>query len=139
APLITERVKTLDETKPGNSSGTQLLDQAITDLTEAATLLPAAWPDESRGRATANSAYGLLGKTLVFRGTVNNSTADYQSAIAAFNSLSGLELVTAFDDNFAADAENNKESLFEFQATQAFGLDNIWLENDFDNAVGALS
>jgi hypothetical protein len=29
--------------------------------------------------------------------------------------------------------------LFEFQATQAFALDNVWLPNDFDNAVGNLS
>src|SRR4029077_4925013 len=40
---------------------------------------------------------------------------------------------------FAFDTENNNESLFEFQATQAFALDNVWLPNDFDNAVGNLS
>lgn len=34
---------------------------------------------------------------------------------------------------------NNAESLFEFQAGQAFGFDNVWLDNDFDNAVGTLS
>ena len=43
------------------------------------------------------------------------------------------------NDNFSFDTENNAESLFEFQSTQAFGVDNVWLENDFDNAVGALS
>ena len=35
--------------------------------------------------------------------------------------------------------KTNEESLFEYQATRAFADDNIWLSNDFDNAVGALS
>ncbi|HTE32756.1 MAG TPA: RagB/SusD family nutrient uptake outer membrane protein [Chryseolinea sp.] len=139
APLVTARVKTLEETKPPGSTGTQLLDQAIADLTEAATLLPASWPEQSRGRVTSNSANGLLGKCLVFKGTISGSAADYQSAISAFEKISGVSLVPAFDDNYAADTENNAESLFEYQATQAFGFDNPWLSNDFDNAVGALS
>jgi starch-binding outer membrane protein, SusD/RagB family len=139
APLVTERVSSLDQTTPPNSSETELLDQAITDLTEAATLLPASWDDTNRGRVTKNSANGMLGKCLVFRATVTDSDADHQAAIAAFNSISGATLVTNYDDNYAADTENNSESLFEYQATQAFGFDNPWLANDFDNAVGALT
>jgi hypothetical protein len=139
APLITERLKSLDDTKPASSTGNALLDQAITDLTEAATLLPTAWDETNRGRVTQNSANGLLGKSLVFRGSVTNTSADFQAAITAFNKISGRVLVAAYDDNFAADTENNDESLFEYQATQAFATDNIWLPNDFDNAVGALS
>src|SRR5688572_6507417 len=54
APLVTERVETLDDTRPPSSTGTQLLDQAIADLTEAATLLPDAWPEGGRGRVTNN-------------------------------------------------------------------------------------
>ena len=139
APLVTERVDDLADTRPPSSTGTQLLDQAITDLTEAATLLPDSWPEDQRGRVTNNSAYGLLGKCLVFRGNVNNSATDYQAAVTAFDNITGVSLVPVFDDNFAADTENNEESLFEYQATRAFADDNIWLANDFDNAVGALS
>ena len=111
APLVTERVDDLADTRPPSSTGTQLLDQAITDLTEAATLLPDSWPEDQRGRVTNNSAYGLLGKCLVFRGNVNDATADYQAAIAAFDNITGISLVPVFDDNFAADTENNEESL----------------------------
>ena len=139
APLVTERVDDLEDTRPPSSTGTQLLDQAITDLTEAATLLPDSWAEDQRGRVTKNSAYGLLGKCLVFRATVTDSDSDYSAAITAFDNISGASLVPVFDDNFAADTENNEESLFEFQASRAFGDDNIWLANDFDNAVGALS
>jgi hypothetical protein len=115
------------------------LDQAIADFTEAATLLPDSWAAIDRGRVTKSSANGMLGKSLVFRGTVTDNAADHQAAIPAFDKITDRTLVTAFDDNFAADTENNDESLFEYQATQAFGTDNIWLPNDFDNAVGALS
>lgn len=139
APLVTERVLSLDQTTPSNSSGTQLLDQAIIDLTEAATLLPATWDNSNRGRVTKNSANGMLGKCLVFRATVAGNNADYQAAVTAFNNITGVSLVPAYDDNFAADTENNAESLFEYQATQAFAFDNVWLSNDFDNAIGSMS
>jgi starch-binding outer membrane protein, SusD/RagB family len=139
SPVRNARVELLEDMKPASSTGTQLLDQAITDLSEAATLLPATWDAGNRGRVTKNSANGLLGKALVFRGSIGDTDADYQAAITAFDKISGVSLVAAFDDNHAFDTENNTESLFEYQATQAFGGDNPWLPNDFDNAVGALS
>jgi starch-binding outer membrane protein, SusD/RagB family len=139
APVRNARVELLADMKPLSSTGTQLLDQAINDLTEAAILLPTSWDTGNRGRVTKNSANGLLGKSLVFKASVTDSDSDYQSAITAFNKITGVSLVSAFDDNFAFDTENNSESLFEHQATQAFGGDNSWLSNDFDNAIGSLA
>ena len=139
SPLVTERVTSDAQFFPPSSTGTQLLDQAIADLTEAASLLPATWDAANRGRVTANSANGMLGKCLVFRASATKTAADYTSAITAFDKISGAKLVDEFGDNFAFDTENNEESLFEFQASQAFGFDNVWLSNDFDNAVGQLS
>lgn len=139
APLRNERVTSADQFTPSNTSGTQLLDQAIADFTEAATLLPQNWGTTNAGRASANAANGMLGKSLVFKASATKSATDYSAAIVAFNKLSGLSLVSNFEDNFAFDTENNSESLFEFQASQAFGFDNVWLPNDFDNAIGALS
>jgi hypothetical protein len=37
---------------PPGTTGTQLLDQAITDFADAAALLPASWDDANRGRVT---------------------------------------------------------------------------------------
>lgn len=139
SPLVLKRVTTTDQLTPPSTSGTELLDQSIKDFNEAASLLPASWDAANRGRATANSANGFLGKALVFRGTIANAPADYSAAIAAFNKITGVSLVPKFDDNFAFDTENNNESLFEFQASQAFAFDNVWLDNDFDNAIGNLS
>jgi hypothetical protein len=116
-----------------------LLDQAINDFTKAASLLPATWDNANRGRAAKNAAFGFLGKSLVFKGSATKNNADFTAAIVAFNSITGATLVAKYDDNFAFDTENNSESLFEFQASQAAGENNIWLNNDFDNAIGNLS
>jgi hypothetical protein len=139
SPLDTIRVTTNDQFTPPGTSGTQLLDQAIKDFGAAADLLPASWDAANRGRVTANSANGMLGKALVFRASATKNAADYTAAIAAFNKISGATLNANFNDNFNYNKENNSESLFEFQASQAFGFDNVWLSNDFDNAVGNLS
>ena len=138
APVVTDRITALGNLYPAESSGTELLDQAITDLTEAAGLLPATWGGTQRGRVTSNSANGMLGKVLVFRATVNKAPADFTAAITAFNKITGVSLVPNFGDNFDATKENNAESLFEFQASTAGG-DNIWLANEFDGAIGTMS
>ncbi|MDR2765204.1 MAG: RagB/SusD family nutrient uptake outer membrane protein [Tannerella sp.] len=116
APLVTERILDFDKAYPPNSEGTQLLDQAIMDLEEAANLLPATWPDEYKGRVVKNSALGLRGKCLLFRGTVNKSNADFTAAIADFNALAGLSLTPVYSRNFDVAYNNNDESLFEYQA-----------------------
>ena len=138
APVTTERAVTTDQLYPPESLNDELLDQAIKDIGEAASLLPTSWSASLRGRVTANSANGMLGKALVFRASWKKTTADYTAAIAAFNKITGASLVPKFDDNFAFDTENNAESLFEFQASQP-GFDNIWLPNEFDGAIGTMS
>lgn len=124
APLITERITNLDDAYPSNSEGTQLLDQAITDLEEAKELLPDSWPAEMQGRVTKNSARGLRGKVLVFRGTVNNDNADFTAAIGDFNELEGVGLMDNYSQVFDPNAENNMESLFEYQASSSPGNAN---------------
>jgi starch-binding outer membrane protein, SusD/RagB family len=138
SPLVSQRIQTTDAINPPGSTGTQLIDQAIADLQEAARLLPASWDNANRGRVTASSANGLLGKALVFRGTIARQPADFTAAIAAFSAIRDRQLMPNFADNFLPSTENNAESLFEFQASQP-GFDNVWLSNDFDNAVGSTS
>lgn len=133
APLDTITNKSLAELNPSSSGGTKLLDQAISDLSLASTLLPASWDESNTGRVTANGAYGLLGKCLVFRATVSNTPADYTAAIAAFDKINGKILVANFADNFNVQKENNQESLFEFQAGAPLrgpSQTNVWLAND---------
>jgi hypothetical protein len=128
APVITERLGVESIHQP-RSQGTQLLDQAIEDLQAAIPLLPEAWDASQLGRATKNSAYGLLLKVLVFRGDYTGTSADYTAAIEAYNNITA-DLTADYTDNFSAFTENNEESLFEFQASRAPGQDNVWLQND---------
>lgn len=140
APLDTADFS-LEKLNPSNTTGTQLLDQAISDFSQAASLLPPSWGDEDLGRVTANAAYGMLGKALVYRATVNKSNEDYQAAIEAFNKITGASLVENFEDNFDVNEENNVESLFEFQAGPPIagpGSTNSWLANDIVN-IGVCS
>jgi hypothetical protein len=116
---------------PG-SKGVQLLDQSITDLKKAVSLLPAIpWDSTNTGRVTAQAAYALLGKCLVFRSNALRSVADYQAAISAFDQIQGVSLMPDFNKNFDINFENNSESLFEFQAgVNITGDQNNWLGND---------
>jgi starch-binding outer membrane protein, SusD/RagB family len=139
APLITERIALLDGSEfPSNSTGTQLLDQAITDLAEAANLLPVSWPSASLGRVTKNSAHGLRGKALVFRGTVSGNMADFSAAITDFNAIAGRSLVPNYANNFVVEHENNSESLFEYQANNSLGNANPFVERDNFAVIGEM-
>ncbi|MET0300713.1 MAG: RagB/SusD family nutrient uptake outer membrane protein, partial [Flavitalea sp.] len=137
APLVTERITTVEQWTTPESQGTQMIDTVIRDLQEAANILPATWPASQRGRATKNSANGLLAKALMARAAFGGDAADYTAAVAAVNAITGAQLVSNFDDNFAVDTENNTESLFEFQASATPG-DNVWLPNEFDAAIGRM-
>lgn len=139
APLINERIQSSEGITPSNSSGTELLDQAIADFTSAANLLPASWELTNRGRVTKSSANGMLGKALVFKGSATQSTESFSAAMAAFDNIADKSLMDDFADNFNALTENNDESLFEFQASQPDN-DNVWLPNDFQaGGVGSTS
>ncbi len=139
APLVTERITLLEDAYPPSSTGTQLLDQAIADLQEASSLLPAAWDAANLGRVTKNSAFGLMVKILVIRGTLSQQSADFTGALTAFNSISGLSLMPGFGDNFAAAKENNAESLFEYQANEQSAGTNPFLDNDGFDVIGDLT
>lgn len=139
SPVITKRISSQAEITPPSSTGNQLLDQAISDFDAAASLLPLSWTDINKGRVTKSSANGFLGKALVFRGTVTKSKSDYSNALLAFNKVTDKALMPNFKENFNADKENNAESLFEHQANQNAGFDNVWLSDDFNNSEGSIS
>lgn len=140
APLQDERIGSIDDAILPPSSGFELLDNAIASLEEAGGLLPDAWDERNKGRITSNAAYGMLVKCYVLRACYNQRNADdYQHAIAAFQQLSGINHLVPFGENFDYRHENNAESLFEFQASNAPEYDNAWLDNDFGGTVGQMS
>lgn len=139
-PLLTEPVDDLNFI-PGNSAPGEALDFAISELEAATGLMPDNWDAANLGRATKGSAYGILAKALLLRGTNKGYDAgDLSAAVNAVNQLEGLghALVTNWGDNFAGgETENNAEALFELQFGQN-NLNNVWLDNDNFSVVGDL-
>ena len=98
------------------------------------------WNSDNLGRVTYNSVEGMLVKLYTIRADYGTTkTEDYQNAIAAFNkidqTITSIEDVK-YGDNFDGTTENNKESLFEYQAGDAPSGDLIWLDNDFGGNIG---
>jgi tetratricopeptide (TPR) repeat protein len=111
-PILLHTSTTSDQTIP-NSPQAEVWAQVEKDLTDAETL-PVSYDANNVGRATRGAAYALLGKAYM-------QTHEFQKAADAFAWLvtgdgkDVYDLVPNYRDNFVETAENNKESIFEFQ------------------------
>lgn len=136
-PLAKNVVRTLEDARMPSSKAGEIWDFIAADFAFAKQNLPAKWNGANAGRATSGAASGLLGKMLLYRAQWENKPALYAAADAEFTSIIAspeYSLRTRFSDNFALDAENNSESLFEIQF--AFGRDNNWFPNDQGGGSG---
>ncbi len=129
-PVITDRPQSIEDAQRSKNPASEVIGQVIDDAKDAIESLPESWDDVNKGRATKNSARGLLLKALVFRANYNNdNTADFEEAITVFNTMTA-SLTTNYIDNFSAFTENNEESLFEIQGSKAGAINNLFLHND---------
>ena len=129
-PLVTERIRDEANTNVPRSEALEVLTQVIDDARQAIEIVPEGWSDQYVGRVDKDAARGLLAKALVFRGNYTGNDADYTEALTVFNSITA-SLVPDYISNFNAFTENNEESLFEVQASQAqSGNNNVVLHND---------
>ncbi len=90
-------------------------NQVITDLTAAKADLPISYPDAQRGRVTQDAAKALLGKVYM-------QLRDFPKAEAQFTELitsNRYGLMPNYLDNFTMTSENNRESVFEVQFSDA--------------------
>lgn len=143
-PLFTKRITSVDDPAiySKETAGLQALDSAIADMKKAETLLVGKkqWDSNNLGRVTLNSVEGFLVKLYTIRANYGDTkTLDYQNAISYYSkidqnitSIQGVK----YGDNFDGHTENNKESLFEYQAGDAPSGDLIWLDNDFGGNIG---
>ena len=97
------------------------------DLIAAAQALPkkGEYGDGDKGRATAGSAQGYLGKVYLYQ----KKFAEARDAFSALMSGQfGNYSLVGFEDNFLDTNENNEESVFEIQFVGGYG--NIWAGDD---------
>ncbi|MCH7410465.1 RagB/SusD family nutrient uptake outer membrane protein [Belliella sp. DSM 111904] len=122
-PLMTTMATSIDSATP-RSTEEETFQQAISDLTEAANLLPnkASYGSADLGRATNAAALAMLAKVHLFRGDY----AAARPALQAVISSGEYSLMPRYLSNFEEENEHNQESVFEVIMTRDFGDANVW-------------
>lgn len=123
-PLITTPMSEIAEPNLiTQASPEEVWAQIESDLQQAQSLLPDAWPDDQKGRATSGAAIGFLGQVLMYQ-------SKYAEAKAEFTKIMDgrYQLTPDYAHNFTEEFENNSESLFEIQlvadGNSGWGADN---------------
>jgi hypothetical protein len=145
APNQNFRIREITKENMPPAKDFELLDQAVEDLKLAEEYLPEIWDRKNKGRVFKNSARGLLVKAYVLRACYankynGNAQEDYLKAIEAYNRITPLSTIEGvhYGDNFDYTAENNPESLYEYQATFNSNEDNPWLNGNQGSASAQL-
>jgi starch-binding outer membrane protein, SusD/RagB family len=96
----------------------------FSDLNEAINRLPlkSAYSGNDTGRASKGAAQALAAKTHMFRGEFAQAIPYLQEIISS----NQYSLVPRYLDNFEEENENNSESIWEIQMTEAFGDAGAW-------------
>ncbi|SDZ81888.1 RagB/SusD family nutrient uptake outer membrane protein [Pedobacter hartonius] len=125
-PLVTTLQTPTD--LPVASSLAQVWVQVEKDLQEASADLPEQWTGDDIGRPTKGAAQALLGKALMqqHKWTEAKTAFDYLVTGAGKSYYALVD----FKENFRADNENNRESVFEIQFSDA----NKTAEGDAPNS-----
>lgn len=115
-PIVTELQHPVD--LPKKSSLAQVWAQVEKDFREASADLPEQWTGTELGRATKGAAQAMLGKAFMQqkKWTEAKTAFDYL-VIGAGKGY--YDLMENYQDNFRAENENNKESVFEIQFSDA--------------------
>jgi len=115
-PIILE--PSTPEMTPEGHTGTEVYEQAIADLTIAVETLPSFWGDNDKGRATKGAALAFRAKCYMQLHRWAEAQADLAWLVDGEGS-SYYNLVSNYSDNFSKDHENNIESVFEIQYSDA--------------------
>lgn len=114
-PLVVSQVTSLSTIPPQATDEAQVWNQVFTDLQEAIPNLPLSYSGNDLGRATKGAAQTLLGKAYM----QNRRWADASAQFASVISSNQYRLTDNYTDNFRHTTENNSESIFEVQFTDA--------------------
>ena len=115
-PIVTELQNPAD--LPQKSSLAQVWALVEKDLTEASAGLPDQWTGAELGRATKGAAQALLGKAFMQQRKWSEAKTAFDYLVTG-SGRSNYDLVPNYQDNFRAENENNRESVFEIQFSDA--------------------
>lgn len=104
--------------QPEGHTETEVFEQAIADFTEAQNMLPTAWQGVDKGRATKGAALAFRAKCYMQLKKWTEAKTDLQWLVDG-EGRSYYNLTTNYFDNFTKDKENNVESVFEIQYSDA--------------------
>ncbi|AVR46990.1 RagB/SusD family nutrient uptake outer membrane protein [Christiangramia fulva] len=137
-PIITHVPETREDYFVAKSPETEVWTQVENDLKEAKSNLPVNYPPEWVGRATKGAAIGYLGKAYLYQEKWPEAETEFAllakpdgSPKAPFN----YDLLENYGDNFIAEYDNNKESLFGIQ-NQNVGGTNPWAGENANESQG---
>lgn len=112
-PLVVNQVTNLATIPAQAASEAQVWDLVYSDLLAAIPDLPTSYGGSDLGRATQYAATTLLGKAYMQNRRWADASAQFAKVIGKF------QLTNAYVDNFRHTTENNSESIFEVQFTDA--------------------
>jgi len=119
-PLITKPQK-LGDLKVQRTAKSEVYNQIIKDMSEAASALPETYAGSNQGRITKGAANAMLAKVYMWQKNWDKA-AEYSKKVID----SGVyELLDSYADNFKEEYENSKESVFEVQFMKG-GPNGAW-------------
>jgi len=116
--LSVVNVSQASQPRPSRTPADQVYEAILQDFAEAEKKLPESYTGNDLGRATRGAAKGFQAKALLYRADRTGNKADYAAAAKLFGEIIGsgvYELMPDYRQNFTAENENNRESLFEVQ------------------------
>jgi hypothetical protein len=141
--LFTDPVGT-EDLDVDRTDKTEVYEQIVTDLKEAAQVLPKEWDSENTGRVTSWACKALLARTYLFMEDYENAYAYADSVI----NMGSYSLEPDFVDIWSCYNHNGVESIFEIQtssdqtyAVGAYtpvvvnGRGEIWDDDETDKAM----
>lgn len=131
-PLITEPQK-LGELKVSRTAKSDVYDLIISDMSDAAGVLPESYSNAQKGRITKGAANAMLAKVYMWQKNWEKA-AEYSKKVID----SGVyDLLPNYADNFEEEFENSVESVFEVQFTKG-GPNGAW-GNGSDGTIQHIS
>jgi len=138
-PLVLTVQKTDEARANSRATSTQVYQQIINDLTDAAAKLPQTWTDAQRGRATSYAASALLAKVYLYQKKYDLVVSTLQPLATAIYAGTVLSLVPQ-TTTFPSGLKTSKDIIFAVLylnggVKEAVNQDNRYRNNNNTNTI----